>query len=125
MSFKNRLKKLRGDRGLTQDQLADKVGIPASTIRRYESSDEVMIQKDRLELFADFFHCSIDYLLGRTENPNTVLTEPDRVVLDALDIGNDEVLKKVSLILDGVELTEEQIRDFLTYVRVDRAKNKY
>jgi DNA-binding XRE family transcriptional regulator len=37
MAFKDRLKQLRHERGITQDMLADAIDVPPSTIRRYES----------------------------------------------------------------------------------------
>lgn len=67
-SFKERLKDLRTERGMTQDQLADALDIPAPTIRRLESSETDSIpRKERLSLISDYFNVSIDYLLGKTD----------------------------------------------------------
>jgi transcriptional regulator with XRE-family HTH domain len=68
MMFKERLKKLRLGKGMTQEQLADKLGLPHSTIRRYESMDRGYPKEERLQQLADFFKCTVDYLLGREEN---------------------------------------------------------
>lgn len=70
LSFKSRLKTLRTERGITQDELAHALGVPASTIRRYESSDEGMPKQERLQLIADYFNCSVDYLMERTDQRN-------------------------------------------------------
>lgn len=67
LAFKDRLKTLRTERGLTQEDLANALGLPSSTIRRYESSDEGMPKHERLQLIADFFKCTVDYLLERTD----------------------------------------------------------
>lgn len=67
MAFKDRLKALRNERGITQDDLAQALGVPSSTIRRYESSEEGMPKHERLQIIADFFNCSTDYLLERTD----------------------------------------------------------
>lgn len=65
MAFKDRLKELRTNKGLTQDDLAHRLDIPSSTIRRYETDESSMPKHDRLEKIADFFGCTVDYLLER------------------------------------------------------------
>lgn len=66
MEFQERLKKLRLQKGLTQDQLAIALDIPATTIRRLETVDSLP-RRERLDKIADFFNVSIDYLTGRTD----------------------------------------------------------
>lgn len=66
MAFKDRLKSLRNERGITQEDLANALDLPASTIRRYESSDEGMPKSERINLIANYFDCTVDYLLERT-----------------------------------------------------------
>lgn len=63
--FKDRLKELRLERGLTQEQLAEQMDIPASSIRRLEVSDSIP-RRERLLSFSTFFGESIDYLMGNT-----------------------------------------------------------
>lgn len=67
MAFKDRLKSLRNERGLTQEDLAKKLDVPASTIRRYETSEGGYPKQERLQSIADYFNCSIDFLLERSE----------------------------------------------------------
>ncbi len=69
--FKDRLKELRLKKGLTQEALAAHLNLPESTIRRYESSDKNTPRRERLESIADFFNVSVDYLLGRNNDPST------------------------------------------------------
>ncbi|NUU62654.1 helix-turn-helix domain-containing protein [Paenibacillus agri] len=64
--FKERLKELRLERGLTQEQLADQLDIPASSIRRLEASDSIP-RRDRLLSLSAFFGESIDFLMGNTD----------------------------------------------------------
>lgn len=51
--FKERLKELRLERGLTQEQLAEQMDIPASSIRRLEVSDSIP-RRERLLSFSTF-----------------------------------------------------------------------
>lgn len=49
--------------GLSQNQLAEKLGKSRSTIIKWES-DPLSISGANLCKLSDFFGCSIDYLLG-------------------------------------------------------------
>lgn len=62
-SFSDRLKQLRQSSGLTQQDLADEVGISASAIGMYEQGRR---EPDRstLILLSRYFGVSIDFLLG-------------------------------------------------------------
>ena len=63
--FAQRLKTLRKERGITQQQLADGVGISKGGLSYYENTGrtpDITI----LERFADYFGVTTDYLLGRT-----------------------------------------------------------
>jgi transcriptional regulator with XRE-family HTH domain len=58
---------LRNSKGITQEQLANILDIPESTIRRLETSDSLP-RKERINQLADFFNVKVDYLMGRSEN---------------------------------------------------------
>lgn len=63
---KNRLRELRTERGLTQQQLADKIGVSRAQITRMEIGIRNIDSENAWKL-ADYFMISIDYLLGRAE----------------------------------------------------------
>ncbi len=68
MPFGENLLKLRQSRNLTQKQVYTAVGMSAIGYQRYEYGErEPAYQK--LIALADFFDVSIDYLVGRTDNP--------------------------------------------------------
>ena len=64
-----RLKELRTMRGISQVRLAMDLNMGQNTISRYENEVREA-DYETLILFADYFNVSIDYLLGRTENPS-------------------------------------------------------
>ena len=72
-NFQNIFKQLRLSSGLTQVEMAEKLGISRSTIGMYETGAREP-DFDTLEKIADFFNVDIDYLLGRTEK-TTILPE--------------------------------------------------
>lgn len=69
ISFKDIIKKLRRERGLSQQELAQKTGLSASSIGMYEQGRRKP-SFEVLELFADTFNVDMDYLLGRVVEPN-------------------------------------------------------
>jgi transcriptional regulator with XRE-family HTH domain len=64
--FGNRLKKLRKEKGLTQQNMADMMGITMRNYQRYEHGG-INVPATTLNFFADFFGVTTDYLLGRGE----------------------------------------------------------
>ena len=66
MEFKDALKQLRTKRGLSQVELAEKLGFSAGLIGMYESGKRKP-SFEALEAIADFFNISIDYLMGKDD----------------------------------------------------------
>ena len=63
-----RLKYLRKTRKISQLKMAMDLNMNQNSISRYENGQRQADYKT-LIVFADYFNVSIDYLLGRTENP--------------------------------------------------------
>lgn len=62
MNFGDKLKALRTSQKLTQQQLADRIGVAKSVVSYYESGDRYP-SYDVLVRIAHVFHTSTDYLL--------------------------------------------------------------
>jgi len=72
-----RIKSLRIEKGLTQEQLGKILNVGKSTISQYENNintpDTNVIKK-----LADYFCCSVDYLLGRTDERNGLIIPEEK-----------------------------------------------
>lgn len=68
-TFGERFKKLRLEKRLTQDKLAEMFFLNKSSISRYENNFQIP-ELELLNKFAQFFEVSVDYLLGRTDIRN-------------------------------------------------------
>lgn len=68
------LKKLRIQNKLSQQELADRLGISQQSINKYENHN---VQPDfhTLIAIADFFHTSVDYLIGNNAQYDAVFSE--------------------------------------------------
>ena len=65
MSFAIRLKKLREEKNIRQEDLAYILNISRQAISNYEQGTRLPKDEKILILIADYFNVSIDYLLGR------------------------------------------------------------
>lgn len=65
-----RLKELRQKRRISQVKLAMDLNMNQNSISRYETGEREA-DYETLIAFADYFGVSVDYLLGRTDHPET------------------------------------------------------
>jgi transcriptional regulator with XRE-family HTH domain len=63
-----RIRLLREDRALTQQQIANHLSITQRTYSRYENGDRA-VPIDILIEISNFHGVSVDYMLGLTNNP--------------------------------------------------------
>ena len=63
---KNKIKELRQEKGLSQRELAKATGIIQANISRWEECLVVPNVED-VWILANFFDCSIDYIVGKDE----------------------------------------------------------
>lgn len=103
-----RLRYLRKENGLTQEQLADIFLLNKSSISRYEKGHQVP-EIDTLNQIADFFDVSIDYLLGRTNTKQFEnITEVENIFEYPNDLSSDEI---------------KEINDYIKFIVLKRAWN--
>lgn len=67
-SFATRLKLLRKSKGLTLEQLGNDINSTRATLSNYETESK-RPSLDMVIRLADYFQVSIDYLVGRTDDP--------------------------------------------------------
>lgn len=72
MTFGEKLKKLRIEKGITQEKLGQIIGVSDRVIGYYEADNRFPKDDILLTKIADYFNVSLDYLLGRTENKQFV-----------------------------------------------------
>lgn len=67
-NFSERLKQLQKEQNLLKKDISKAVGISVMAYYRYETGERTPTL-DTLIAFADLFHVSIDYLVGRSDDP--------------------------------------------------------
>lgn len=101
-SFKDRLRTLRKQNLLSQQELADKMGVSKQTISQYERGVREP-DFESLEALCDIFNVSSDYILGKVNITMRFLTECDLELLNRPSLSSDEL----SLLEDFRELNDE------------------
>ncbi len=88
MTVGERIKIARKEAGLTQDEVAKRIGTTRQAIYKYENGIVTNIPLDRLQLIANGLNCSSAWLMGWTEKQNgqsiddDKLSEADKKILE-------------------------------------------
>ena len=87
------LKKLRGDRSISQNALAEVVGISQQSINKYENHKSEPDIATLIKI-ADYFDVTLDYLVGRTDEngKNVQLSDSERIKEKYLRLSDSEKL---------------------------------
>ena len=113
LTFQERLKDLRTERGMTLSDLESATGISRSSLGKYESDDCKEVSHASIVTLAKYYGVTSDYLLGLSENKN-----PANADLSDLHLQDDviEVLKsgKLNNRLLCELIRHEGFRRFLT-----------
>ncbi|MBE6116396.1 MAG: helix-turn-helix domain-containing protein [Erysipelotrichaceae bacterium] len=102
------IKRLRKERGLTQEQLGQIIGVQKSAIAKYESGRVENLKRSSIEKLAKFFDVSPSYLLGITDNVDEII--PLNVITDMMSI---PILENVTASCGTGSWAEEDIIDYV------------
>lgn len=69
MTISNKIKRFREDKGISQTELAKKVGTTKQTIYKYENGLINNIPSDKIEIMARLFDTTPQYLMGWEDLP--------------------------------------------------------
>lgn len=117
-----RIATLRDRMGLTQDGLSKRIGISRAALSHYEKNRREP-DFETLTKLADIFRVSIDYLVGRTNNPSSHLDKEIQLFADHIELSDEEILMRFSLTVDGRELSSDEAKRFIAFVRAERTMN--
>jgi transcriptional regulator with XRE-family HTH domain len=137
-TFSERLKELRKEARLTQDELAKVFFLNKSSISRYEKNKQIP-EMETLQKIAGYFNVSIDYLLGNhdlknyNEQPsvkpdsqpsttNDSLTPKDKKeISDYLEDVKKNLETSEGLMFDGNPATPEAIQSIIDAMEMGMA----
>lgn len=103
MTVFDRIKLLADNQGKSLNKVEEELGLSKNVLYRMKNSDNPT--KDRLEILADYFNVSVDYLLGREEKMS--LAEKEGVFA-----------------FDGEPVTDEEVEFLKSVLAAKRATDK-
>ncbi|WP_144488821.1 helix-turn-helix domain-containing protein [Bacillus thuringiensis] len=115
MELNERVKLLRTEHKLTQEQFATDIGITKASVSKFEKGMKAP-GRETLEKIADYFNVTTDYLLGRSEEPE-LTTEEDKIV--------SEEGKNIMAIIESLPEEErkkawEQLEMYVNYMKMKK-----
>lgn len=114
MEFPKRIRQLRIQHKLTQEELGKKVNVTKVSISGYENGNRTP-DMETLQKIADVFSVNIDYLLGRTDNPKPYtanqIKESPETYYTITEKDERDIAKKLDALLN--ELDSDSALSFL------------
>lgn len=117
-NIKERIKELRKEKNLTQEELAKKLGLNAkSNIANYESGANAPSDEIKLKM-CELFNCSMDYLMGKSkfknieDLKNKELNEFKKQ-LQSKNISTSEINKLINYLFNPSNKVTYEFEDFL------------
>ncbi|MED4461817.1 helix-turn-helix domain-containing protein [Metabacillus fastidiosus] len=114
--FGDRIRKLRKEKGLTQEELGKQINVTKVSISGYENGNRTP-DTETLQRLADVLETSTEYILGRTENPNGLIEKDERDIAKRIDKMRKDLIEANSdgdgLNFRGEPMSEEAIESLL------------
>lgn len=104
--YMNRIKDLRNEAGMKQDDLARRIGISRSLISKYEKGD-IDLSTDALLRLCDVFGVTSDYLLSRSSIRAYAVTEEEWQLVAAWRAADQRARQMVALALEPYKETKK------------------
>ncbi len=118
--MKNRIALLRTNRHYTQDEMASLLGISRAALSHYEKGRREPDYETLIKI-ADLFGVTLDYIMRRTDDPTIKLDPEVAQLADSVELSDEQIFNKLTLKIDGRELTPEEAKRFIAFVRADRS----
>lgn len=112
VTFGERLRRLRIENDLTQEQLGKILNVLNSSVSLYETNKRHINYKT-MKLIADYFNVSIDYLYGRTNIKNHELLILDEELQQLLNDRDTLVAFRIFLNLSAAD--KQEIINYIKY----------
>ena len=125
MTLGDRIHYLRTENGYTLQELGDKVGVGASTVRKWETGYIKTLRTDKMQKLSHALNTSVDYLMGWTDNSVNVGTNNGVIGQNSGEIHLEQqrskeeaellrifsgldVKRRMELLMAAIRLDEEQ-----------------
>jgi transcriptional regulator with XRE-family HTH domain len=118
----SRLKSAREKLRFSQKEAAARLGIHNSTLGKYELGEREP-DLETIRKIANLYGVSPDWIIFGKDGGKKEVAQKFLEYLE-LDLTNEEIKERLKFKVDNLTLTDEEVDDFISYVRWQRAKKK-
>ena len=118
-----RIRELREQKGLEQKHLAIDLGVSQPTVSDWESGRKTPSAK-RMQLIADYFNVSIDYLLSRSDDPSPINGQKKTADEESAEEYLRRLLIERLQVDPDFTLTDDDVNRILELARIAVLKDK-
>lgn len=126
MEFGEKLKKLRDEKKLNQEQLANILNVSKSNVSKYENGI-IEPNQETLKTIARYFNVTTDYLLGHTTDPK-LNQKDEKDIATRLKLITEDLSSDAEIMFDGDIIDEETKELFMasleTVLKISKIKAK-
>ena len=90
MKIGERIRELRKRAKFTQPELAEKIGVHETTLRRWEQDKDKGAGFDMLQKIAEALNTTVGYLMGESDNPESEKTSDENKNLPIMNVEDKE-----------------------------------
>ena len=122
-----RLKALRLDRGLTQDEVGKRILVSKQTLYKYENDIVTNIPVDKIELLAEVYHVTPAYIMGWEQPEEDVDDSPSYYDDPEVAAIANEMKENpnIRVLFDASRgLSKESIEEVRRFVEYQKAKER-
>lgn len=94
----NRIKELRLERGMTQKDLAARLGVVRTTLSNYENEVN-QLDPETIRRICSIFDCTADYLLGISSRRSDQLSDEDAALVEAYHAAPQNIQESIDVLL--------------------------
>lgn len=92
MEMGERIRRLREDKGMSQEELGKLVGVQRAAVQKWESGHTKNLRQNTIKTLSDFFGVSPSYLMGMSDIKNSVQYKMKTVPLLGTVAGGEPIL---------------------------------
>ena len=93
MNTGEKIKELRELYGMTQEELAEKLGLKKAAVNKYETGRVVNLKRSTIEKLCEIFNITPQELMGMDEDPNITSDRiSDNISTQKCNLSNEEIV---------------------------------
>lgn len=121
IGFNQLIKKYRKENNLTQVELAKEIRRNQTTVSNYEKGIHFPNNAEEIKAIAQLLNEPVSYIIDAIEYSRNGVIKEHKVLLINLDrLDNDDLNKKYKFLIQGEEITNDELQKIIKLVKFER-----